>query len=94
MKLAAFLLIIMFSVTVRAQPKSLSYNDSIVLKKTFMTTNILPSDLLELHRDFDFDGLRMIAGKRDILESKLQKKTSWAEGLRSRLKGTSGQFRF
>lgn len=94
MKLAAFLCIIMFSVTVRAQTKSLSYNDSIVLKKTIMTMAILPSDLLELHRDFNFDGMRMIAGKRDILESKLHKKTSWAEGLRSRLKGTSGQFRF
>ena len=94
MKLAAILFIIMFSATVRAQSKSLSYNDSIVLKKTIMTRTILPSDLLELHRDFNFDGMRMIAGKRDILESKLNKKTSWAEGLRSRLKGTSGQFRF
>lgn len=84
MKLATMAFLFFFSVTAKAETKSLSYDDAIVIKKTYLSKNILSLDLLKLHRDFNFDEVRMIAAK----------KSSWSDNLRQRLQGTSGKYRF
>lgn len=84
MKLATMAFLFIFSVTAKAEIKSLSYDDAIVIKKTYLSKNILSLDLLKLHRDFNFDEVRMIAAR----------KSSWSDNLRQRLQGTSGKYRF
>lgn len=84
MKLATMSFLFIFSVIAKADVQSLSYRDAIVLKKTYLSKNILSLDLLKLHRDFNFDEVRMIAAR----------KSSWSDTLRQRLQGTSGKYRF
>ncbi|MCM2348760.1 MAG: hypothetical protein NDI69_01985 [Bacteriovoracaceae bacterium] len=84
MKLATISFLFIFSVIAKADVQSLSYRDAIVLKKTYLSKNILSLDLLKLHRDFNFDDVRMIAAR----------KSSWSDNLRQRLQGSSGKYRF
>ncbi len=92
MKIALLTLSLLLSTHALAESSSiaLSYNDSIQVK-TVMMDEILINDLIKLHNDFDFEGDRMIAGK---FESKKQKKTSYLDGLRSKLEGSKSVMRF
>lgn len=93
MKIALLTLSLLLSTHALAESSSiaLSYNDSIQVK-TVMMDEILINDLIKLHNDFDFEGDRMIAGK---FESKKQKKkTSYLDGLRSKLEGSKNVMRF
>ena len=54
------------------------YEDSLHVPKVVMNY-VLPINMLELHRDFNFQE-RMIAGKKDT--------PTWSERLRTRLQGS------
>lgn len=92
MKIALLTLSLLISTHALSESSSiaLSYNDSIQVK-TVMMDEILINDLIKLHNDFDFEGDRMIAGK---FESKKPKKTSYLDGLRSKLEGSKSVMRF
>ncbi len=92
MKIALLALTMVLSSTALAESSTmaLSYNDSIQVKKTVMMDEILIEDLIRLHNDFDFEGEGMIAGK---FESKTKKKTSYLDGLRSKLDGCQNLMR-
>jgi hypothetical protein len=65
----------------------LSYNDDIKVEKVVMNDAILLNDLMKLHSDYDFDALRMIAGKFET-GSKKSKKNSYLDELRTKLEGS------
>ena len=92
MKIALLTLSLLLSTHALAESSSiaLSYNDTIQVK-TVKMDEILINDLIKLHNDFDFEGDRMIAGK---FESKKQNKTSYLDGLRSKLEGSKSVMRF
>jgi hypothetical protein len=69
---------------------NLSYKDHVEVKKTIVAT-ALPVEYIRLHRDFSFEGDRMIAGK---FESKKSNKGNYLDGLRSKLEGCKGVYRF
>lgn len=84
MKLATILFASFFIETARAELTPIHFQNTIVLEKTYLHKSVLLKDLLKLHRDFNYEEVRMIA----------EKKTSWSDKLRERLKGSSGTFRF
>ncbi len=73
-------LMVMFLFALSSQASSFSFNDTVELKKIYLSKKILPSDLMNLYEPFSNKRVRMIAGK----------KSTWADGLRQRLKGMKG----
>ena len=72
--------IVMFLFTFSSQASSFTFNDTVELKKIYLSKKILPSDLMNLYEPFSHKRVRMIAGK----------KSTWADDLRQRLKGMKG----
>ncbi len=90
MKVALIITSILLSSAAFSMEGSLSYNDSMKVKKVVMMDEILINDLIKLHNDFDFEGDRMVAGK---FEGKPSKK-SYLDGLRDKLLNSKGPTRF
>ena len=92
MKIALLVLSIVFSSASLAESHgmALSYHDSIEVKKTVLNEKILINNLIKLQHKLDFEGKRMIAGKYEI---KSKKKSSYLDGLRSKLEGCQNLMR-
>lgn len=87
---SATLLTVLFLISNTAFSMDLSFKDHVEVKKTVIASS-LPVEYLRLHRDFSFEGERMIAGK---FESKKSGKKNYLDGLRSKLEGCKGIYRF
>lgn len=93
MKVALIILSIILSSTAFSMDGSLSFNDSMEVKKVVIMDEILINDLIKLYNDYDFEGERMVAGKFEVSERKSAKK-SYLDGLRDKLLNSKGPTRF
>ncbi len=90
MKVTLIILSMLFSSAALSTEGTISYNDNMEVKKVVLMDEILINDLIKLHNNFDFEGVRMVAGK---FETKQTKKT-YLDGLRDKLLNSKGPTRF
>lgn len=88
---SATLITVLMMISNTAFSMNLSFKDHVEVKETIMTAS-LPVEYLRLHRDFHFEGDRMIAGKFE--SGRKVSKKNYLDGLRSKLDGCKGIYTF